>query len=685
MIKDIMNSNEAILPNTKQIEVLKENFPACFKEDGIFDIERFKEYLSDKVTISNEGYGLKFLGKNYARLLASVDTTTVIVPDEEHNNKPENKDSQNIYISGDNLDGLKQLLKSYAHQIKCIYIDPPYNTGSDGFVYNDNFNFTPEELAIKLSIDEEYANRILDLTKRGSASHSAWLMFMYPRLLLARDLLKDDGVIFISIDDNEQGNLKLICDDVFGEDNFVANIIVQANKRGQTYKQLAKTHEYLFVYTKNVSTELNELNKGEGAFDKQDNIGEFEERELRNRNPKFGRFNRPNLYFPIYTNPNEVDECGYCPVSLKKSEEFCVEIMPLNSEGEESCWRWGQDKFNRFNNPSQSMESEVVAKKKSTGEYGCYEKYRKGTFKAKTIWYEDDLVGDLSEEDDDIWEETNVITEQGSKELTAYGMGDAFDFPKPTYLVKKAFHIGSNDGDICVDFFSGSGTSFEALMSLNAENNGTRRIITVQLPEDLDEKYANDSKTKKAKTKKVLDFLDSVNRPHTLDQVGLERINRAIKKIRETYPDTTADLGFKHYTLQEPKQTTLDKLESFVPENQGMFLTNDILTDFGTQTVLTTWLVRDGYGFNADVKAIDFEGYAGYYIDKHLYLIDPDISKNAIAAIVDKYETDGTFNAENVVLFGYSFVWTMTEELKINLARLKDTEKNLRINFDVRY
>lgn len=685
MIKDIMNSNEAILPNTKQIEVLKENFPACFKEDGSFDIERFKEYLSDKVTISNEGYELKFLGKNYARLLASVDTTTVIVPDEEHNNKPENKDSQNIYISGDNLDGLKQLLKSYAHQVKCIYIDPPYNTGSDGFVYNDNFNFTPEELAIKLSIDEEYANRILDLTKRGSASHSAWLMFMYPRLLLARDLLKDDGVIFISIDDNEQGNLKLICDDVFGEDNFVANIIVQANKRGQTYKQLAKTHEYLFVYTKNVSTELNELNKGEGAFDKQDNIGEFEERELRNRNPKFGRFNRPNLYFPIYTNPNEIDECGYCPVSLKKSEEFCVEIMPLNSEGEESCWRWGQDKFNRFNNPSQSMESEVVAKKKSTGEYGCYEKYRKGTFKAKTIWYEDDLVGDLSEEDDDIWEETNVITEQGSKELTAYGMGDAFDFPKPTYLVKKAFHIGSNDGDICVDFFSGSGTSFEALMSLNAENNGTRRIITVQLPEDLDEKYANDSKTKKAKTKKVLDFLDSVNRPHTLDQVGLERINRAIKKIRETYPDTTADLGFKHYTLQEPKQTTLDKLESFVPENQGMFLTNDILTDFGTQTVLTTWLVRDGYGFNADVKAIDFEGYAGYYIDKHLYLIDPDISKNAIAAIVDKYETDGTFNAENVVLFGYSFVWTMTEELKINLARLKDTEKNLRINFDVRY
>lgn len=523
------------------------------------------------------------------------------------------------------------------------------------------------------------------MTKRGSASHSAWLMFMYPRLLLARDLLKNDGVIFISIDDNECHNLKLLCDDVFGEENFVASIIVQANKRGQTYKQLAKTHEYLLVYTKNISTELNELNKGQGAFDKKDNIGEFEERELRNRNPKFGRFNRPNLFYPIYTNPDLVDECGYCPVSLEKSEKFSVEILPFNSEGEESCWRWGQDKFKCFNNPLQSMESEVVAKKKSTGEYGCYEKYRKGTFKAKTIWYEDDLVGDLSEEDDDIWEETGVITEQGSKELTAYGMGDAFDFPKPTYLIKKVFQIGSNDGDLCLDFFSGSATSFEALFSLNAETNGTRTIIAVQLPENLDEKLSKDSKTEKAKTKKVLEFLDRVNRSHTLDQVGLERIERATLKIKEKYPDTTADLGFKHYTLQEPSTITLDKLEKFVPEDQGMFLTNDILTEFGTHTVLTTWIVRDGYGFNADVKMIDFEGYTGYYIDRHLYLIDAEITKESIAAIVDKYETDGSFNVENVVLFGYSFVWTMTEELKMNLTRLRDTEKNLRINIDVRY
>ncbi len=221
MVKDIMAANEAVTPNSKEIDVLREHFPACFASDGSFDIERFKEYLSDKVAVTGEGYELRFLGKNYARLLASLDTTTVIVPDEEHNSKPENADSQNIYISGDNLDGIKHLLKSYSGSVKCIYIDPPYNTGKDGFSYKDSFSFTAEELSDKLSIDEEQAKRILDLTKRGSASHSAWLMFMYPRLLLARDLLKDDGVIFISIDDNEQGNLKLLCDDVFGEDRFI--------------------------------------------------------------------------------------------------------------------------------------------------------------------------------------------------------------------------------------------------------------------------------------------------------------------------------------------------------------------------------------------------------------------------------------------------------------------------------
>lgn len=225
MIKDTLSANEAVLPNSREMEILKEHFPACFHSDGSFDLVRFQEFLSNKVAITNEGYELRFLGKNYARLLASVDTTTVIVPDEEHNSKPENAHSENVYISGDNLDGLKHLLKSYSHKIKCIYIDPPYNTGKDEFAYNDSFNFTIDDLTEKLSISETDAKRIIDLTKRGSSSHSAWLLFMYPRLLLARDLLSSDGVILVSIDDNEQANLKMILDDVFGEENLIGTII----------------------------------------------------------------------------------------------------------------------------------------------------------------------------------------------------------------------------------------------------------------------------------------------------------------------------------------------------------------------------------------------------------------------------------------------------------------------------
>ena len=156
-------------------------------------------------------------------------------------------------------------------------------------------------------------------------------------------------------------------------------------------------------------------------------------------------------------------------------------------------------------------------------------------------------------------------------------------------------------------------------------------------------------------------------------------------KFCESNPDTTADLGFRHYTLSEPSDITLDKLEQFLPEDNGMFVTNTILEDFGVPTVLATWLVRDGYGFTAPVEAIDFAGYTGYYMGKHLYLINQDLSNEAITAIMEKYETDGSFNPENVVLFGYSFKWTEMESLKTNLARLRDTEKNLRINYDIRY
>ena len=532
MIKDINQQNENITPNSKELAALKEHFPACFAADGSFDLQRFKTAIADKTNVVQEGYELKFLGKSYAKLLASTDTTTVIQPNAAHNNLPENANSENIYISGDNLDGLKHLLKSYSKAIKCIYIDPPYNTGTDGFVYADNFNYTKEALQEKLSVSEEEAERILDLTKRGSASHSAWLMFMYSRLLLARDLLKDDGVIFISIDDNEQANLKLICDDVFGEENLISQIVIQSNKRGQTYKQLAKTHEYLLVYVRSENSLINELKKEISGSTKTDDVGDFSERELRNRNPKYGKFNRPNLFYPIYVNPSAVDANGYSPVSLERTSGFSVPVLPLNSEGLESCWRWGPKKLLK-NNDLNTMVSNVVGRQKATGDYGVYEKYRKGTYKAKTIWFDDiEIVDDLEDEEDEIWDETGVITEQGSAELRKYGMGDVFDFPKPTYLLKKVLTLGSNLDSICLDFFSGSGSFADAVLSLNSLS-GSRKFIAIQLPESLDKRLTAAPASDKAKIQKVLDFLDTNGYPHTLDCIGIERIKRAIARIKQ--------------------------------------------------------------------------------------------------------------------------------------------------------
>ena len=652
MIKDILEKNDKLTPSSKELAVLKENFPACFKSDGSFDLERFKEYLSDKLTIRSEGYELKFLGKNYARLLASVDSTTVIVPDEEHNAKPENKESENIYISGDNLDALKHLLKSYAHKVKCIYIDPPYNTGSDGFVYNDSFNFTAEELSERLSISEEQAERILDLTKRGSASHSAWLMFMYPRLLLARDLLTDDGVIFISIDDNEQANCKLICDDVFGEENKLSVIANVNNPKGRSDDEFVATaHEYICIYAKNrertnwkgfEATEV--ITK---RYNKMTTDGKvFRDIDLRKTGENDLREDRPNLFYYFYYNENTGD---FYPSRSEKIEDGYIQIKPLREDGKEGNWRWSLDSASKN---IADIYPKYMPKRKI---WGIMEKdYLEGR----------DLIKPVS-----AWTFKDVNSERGTEDFMALGFDKkVFPKPKPLGTILRCLALATESNSLIVDFFSGSATTAHAVMQQNLKDGGERKFIMVQLPEQV----KAGSEAEKAGY-------------NTIDEIGMERIKRAAAKLKAEHPDTTADLGFKHFTLQETEKVTLDKLEDFVPESQGMFANNDILNDFGVPTVLTTWLVRDGYGLTAPVQKLDLEGYPAYYIDKHLYLLNAEMPNEAISELADKFEIDGAFNPENIVLFGYSFSWTTMEALKINLARLKDTEKNLRLNFDVRY
>lgn len=656
MIKDILTANEEVLPNSRERAVLKENFPSCFHEDGSFDIERFKEFLSDKVAVTNEGYELKFLGKNYARLLASMDTTTVIVPDEEHNAQPENANSQNVYISGDNLDGLKHLLKSYSHKVKCIYIDPPYNTGKDDFAYNDSFTFSAEELAEKLSIDIEQANRILDLTKRGSASHSAWLMFMYPRLMLARDILSNNGVIFISIDGNELDNLKLLCDDIFGENNFIGNIIWN-NATDNNPTNIAIEHEYIICYARNhVALEPVWKSSVSDVKDLLVQIGDKlsadypDEKEFQDAWQAWYREHKEQLspldrykYIDrggVYTGSQSVHNPGregyrydvIHPVTGKP----CVQ--PLMG------YRFPESTMKELLDSGKILfgadENKIIELKVYAKEYKD---------KLSSVYELDGRLGAYDIKD--LFPETKQI----------------FKNPKPVQVIQRIISFALGNGDIFIDFFSGSGTSAESLFRYSTSQKSKNSFIHIQLQE----------KTKEGSEAASLGY-------STIDQIGIERIKRAAAKIREEHPDTTADLGFKHFTLKEPASDTLDKLLKFTPEDNGMF-SSDLVDEFGVPTVLTTWLVRDGYGFTEPAQAMDFAGYTAYYKGKHLYLIGKELSNEAITAIVEKYENDGAFNPENVVLFGYSFSWSEIDALKINLARLKDTEKNLRINFDVRY
>lgn len=624
MIKDIVSKNEKAFAGKKEIEVLKAYFPQCFTSDGEFDIEKFRASLPTEIKVSDETTGFNFLGKNYARMLTNMDTTTLIRPDIEHNAKPENKDSRNVYISGDNLDALQHLVKSYAGKVKVIYIDPPYNTGSDGFVYNDKFSFTPEELAKRLDITPERASRILSMTKRGSASHAAWLTFMLPRLSFARDLLTKDGVIFISIDDNEQANLKCLCDEVFGEENFIANIIwkhTQQSKNDEPH--FSRQYNHLVCFAKN-----------------KDLLNNF----------YFERIEEDNAN---YSNPDN-DPKGDWRSGDVRSPSFratlCYDIVAPNGniiKAPENGWRWSEDTLKE-----KLHSGEIIFKKDYSGII-------------RKIY----LCEQSGRTPENLWDSLRFgSTRQAASEIKElFDNKQVFETPKPVALIKGILEIASDKDCLIMDFFGGSSTSAHAIMQMNRKDNGNRKYILVQCQESC----KTDSEAFKAGYK-------------TIDQIGMERIKRASKKLKDENPLFSGDLGFKHYILEEPKEDALLKMEQFDPTKE--FLTTLTANDFGVDSVLRTWLVADGYGLTEDAEEVNLDGYTAYYKGNHLYLINPDdnFTAGSIVALMDKYNGEA-FSPQNIVIFGYSFGFTHREELQKNLRTLKEGNKTLTVNIDVRY
>jgi len=521
-------NGHSLSPQKELSELLKSRFPEVFVE-GKIDGDKLRQSLGEDLDTNNERYGLSWAGK--AECFRHIQETTTATLRPRRSESVDFDKTENIFIEGDNLEVLKILQKTYQNKIKMIYIDPPYNTGNDSFIYPDRFKEEKEDYELRAGIKDAEGLLTKDgfwrkNSKDAGHFHSNWLSMMYPRLFLARNLLREDGVIFVSIDDNEIQNLRMIMDEVFGEENFFCQIIVRSNSRGQTYKQIAKTHEYLLAYLRNPDTELFELEK-EGNrqdLDLTDNIGPYNLRELRNRNPKFGRHNRPNLFYPFYVNETKEGADGFYPISLKKGNGFETKVEPFDSQGRESCWRWGQT-LSQANININTMESNLVAKRKNGGDISIYEKYRKTTYKPKSIW-----------------DENCFLNETGTVELRDLKIGNLFDFPKPIGLVKQCTQLSCDlaDDDIVLDFFAGSCTTAHAVMALNAEDGGNRRFICVQLAEPCEE----ESEAFKAGFKTIAD-------------IGKERIRRAGKKIREgiegnfRFEKNRLDLGFKVFRLGE--------------------------------------------------------------------------------------------------------------------------------------
>ena len=644
MIKKQLENNENVKPNTKLLNQLKENFPDFFDKDNNFMIDKFKNVLkSDEINITKEGYELNFLGKSYARFQTSTETETIISPLTDHNNDDENKDSENLYIIGDNLDALKHLLKSYSRKVKCIYIDPPYNTGSDGFVYPDNFKFDSTTLSNKMGINEEEAERIIDM--RGKSTHSAWLTFMYPRLVLARELLSDDGVIFISIDDNEHANLKLICDEIFGEENFINNFTWLNNLTGRQISGIgaAKTNEPILVYSKSKDSAstfniditfakkyMPDAYKGFNFTIEEDGYGKYKKGDtLYNHNRKFNEETRRNLVYSIYY--DEINN-SFHPENPDLDKTNLIEILPhKNNDGIHKfhAWRWSKEKV-------INEQYNLIAEKKSNGEYEIYTKNR--NYNQTTL---KDIITNIS---------------NGDNEISSLFETKVFEYPKSTLLLSTL--LGTMDNSLVLDFFSGSATTAHAVMKLNAVDGGNRRYILVQLPEEIEESKP----AFKAGYK-------------TIDEIGRERIKRAAQKIKE---ETNADIdyGFKVVKLENIQENTLDRLESFDP---NVLVSDDYVNDFsnedssGLETILTTWLNQDGYGLHAKWEDFKLVDYIAHHYSNSLYIVNEGIESSDINRLIEMIENN-ELNISRIVIYTYSLPFTIINELKTNIKNLRNNK-----------
>lgn len=559
------------------IEKIAALFPHCVTETAEgkkIDFDLLKQELSTEIVEGNkERYRLEWPGKREAIVTANLPTNNTLRPVRE--DSVDFDTTENIYIEGDNLEVLKLLQESYLNKIKMIYIDPPYNTGKD-FVYKDNFAIDSEQWKIDNELNE-YGQRLVANPETSGRYHSDWLSMMYPRLKLARNLLTEDGVIFISIDDNEMYNLKKISDEIFGEGNFIVSLSVQLNPRGRHLDNfVARTHEYVLIYAKDAvrSSTMSGIEKSgdmEGEYKLNDERGAYRIIGLRNRNQSFNPITRPLLYYPLYVDPVSLT------VSTSEDNNHSEQVEPITSEGVKTCWTWGKQKVINENNLLTGVlvnnQWQVFRK-----DYLYNESGEKALTLVKSLWIDKEINNDY-----------------GKKSIKNLFDKSIMDFPKSVDLISKIIRSGNaNSNEIILDFFSGSATTAHAVMQLNAEDQGNRKYIMVQLPEATEEK----SEAYKAGYKNIC-------------EIGKERIRRAAKKINEEKAEKAKkdglfadfkdeqDYGFRVYRLdssnmqdvyykpQDYKQEQLDIFADNVkPDRSAEDLVAQIMLDWGLELSL---------------------------------------------------------------------------------------------------
>lgn len=705
MLRDNQQFNKSIKSNSAFLDELRQKMPEFFTackydeegnvaESSTFDNEKFQQALKEhNIDELSSGYRLDFIGKNYAKKQAGERPTTVIVPDNDHNQKEENKNSKNLFFTGDNLEVLRHLQQNYANSVDFIYIDPPYNTGSDGFVYPDKFEYSDDQLKDMFGLNDDELKRLKSI--QGKATHSAWLTFMYPRLYLAKKVLKETGVIFVSIDDNEQANLKLLMDEVFGEGSLVAELPTIMNLKGnQDQFAFAGTHEYTLVFAKNIgSFAPNELSVDEeaAAIDWiEDNEGWYKQGAgLVSTGQNSPRIHRPKLWFPILIDnelnvlvpeKNEVDKLydselkifndNYAKELTEKYETAGVEVIWPTVNSREASWRWGY-------NAVKAKPDEIIVKTGRNG-YSLYKKQRPS-------------VGDLpSSKPKTLFYKPEYSSGNGTNELKNYfGEERLFSNPKPISLIRDMIQIGTsiNTNAVILDFFAGSSTTADAVMQLNAEDDGNRQYIMCTLPEPTFTVNSDGTEvpTKGGETAYRAGY-------KSIDEISRERIIRAANKIKEESPllIDSQDFGFKHYRVVPPTQDTLDKIE--YDDTLQLDLFDDMIDAFsseklavagnatGFDTILHTYLAKDNYKFDVPIQTIDFAGIQLPYVNnQRIYLIANNWQAENTRALVNAIGKNELV-VQTIVVYGYTLEMESLRELEIALNQLEN-----KVNLQVRY